>query len=36
LGPRSSGQQKKADEQKTSTTDNNVSCNTKPLWLRNV
>lgn len=36
FGPRSSGLQKKADEQRTSTTDNNVSCNTKSLCLGNV
>lgn len=36
LGPTSSGVQKKADEHKTSTTNNNVSCNRKSLRLQNV
>ena len=35
-GTASSGPQKKADEQKTSTTDNNVSCSRKSLRLGNV
>lgn len=35
-GTASSGPQKKADEQKTSTTDNNVSCTRKSLRLGNV
>ena len=35
-GTTSSGPQKKSDEQKTSTTDNNVSCNRKSLRLGNV
>ena len=34
--PSSSGTQKKADEQKTSTTDSNVSCNRKSLRVGNV
>lgn len=35
-GPTSSGPHKKADEQRTSATDNNVSCNRKSLRLGNV